>query len=117
VRLLADESCDFALVRGLRAAGYDVTAVVEECRGADDEIVVALAKTQNRILLTEDKDFGQLVFAAAKEASGVIFVRFPQAHRDQLVPAILKLLAVRGDSLYGMFAVVEPGRVRLIRLP
>src|SRR5205823_14341450 len=65
VRLVADESCDFTLVVGLRAAGHDVVAITETMSGADDEQVMALAAAERRLLLTEDKDFGQLVFAAA----------------------------------------------------
>ena len=60
VRLVADESCDFTLVVGLRAAGHDVVAITETMSGADDEQVMALAAAERRLLLTEDKDFGQL---------------------------------------------------------
>lgn len=63
MRFLADESCDFAVVRALRAAGHDVRAVAEAMPGGDDEDVIALAARDHRLLLTEDKDFGQLVFA------------------------------------------------------
>ena len=64
MRFLADESCDFAAVHALRMAGHDVVAVSEFARGAEDTTVVDAARSQRRILLTEDKDFGQLVFAA-----------------------------------------------------
>jgi predicted nuclease of predicted toxin-antitoxin system len=56
VLFLADESCDFAVVRALRTAGHDVVAVAEISRGAEDSSVVDLAVRQRRILLTEDKD-------------------------------------------------------------
>ena len=85
MRFLADESCDFAVVRSLKAAGYDVAAVAEILRGASDESVIALAASERRILITEDKDFGQLVFAAARANSGVIFVRFPVTARGEAV--------------------------------
>ena len=62
MRFLADESCDFSVVKALRAAGHDVTAVAEgPLRGADDDKVIELARVDRRILLTEDKDFGQLI--------------------------------------------------------
>ena len=64
LQFLADESCDFAAVRALRTEGFDVLSVAEAMAGADDESVIALSLRDNRILLTEDKDFGQLVFAA-----------------------------------------------------
>lgn len=61
MRFLADESCDFAVVRALRASGHDVTAVADVKPRADDETVIRLALEESRVLLTEDKDFGILV--------------------------------------------------------
>jgi len=116
-RFWADERCDFAVVRGVRAAGYEVVAVAEACPGSADEDVIDLARAYRRVLITEDKDFGQLVFAAAKETSGVIFIRFPQTKRSDLIPAILNLVSTRGESLFGHFVVVEPGRIRITPLP
>ena len=113
VRLVADESCDFTLVVGLRAAGHDVVAITETMSGADDEQVMALAAAERRLLLTEDKDFGQLVFAAAARNSGVVLVRYPVRARSRLTADVLALLAQRAESLYGCFVVVQPGRVRV----
>ena len=70
------------MVRALRAAGHDVKAVVETYRGANDEDVIALALSEQRVLLTEDKDFGQLVHAATGSKGGVVFIRFPCAWRS-----------------------------------
>jgi predicted nuclease of predicted toxin-antitoxin system len=115
MRFLADESCDFAAVQALRAAGHDVVAVAQVARGADDSAVIELARTQQRILLTEDKDFGQLVFAAARQTAGVIFLRWPVAARSALGGALAELVAAHADSLVGTFVVIEPGRVRISR--
>ena len=116
MQFLADESCDFSIVRALRAAGHDVVAVVEgSLRGSSDAKVIELAATDRRILLTEDKDFGQLVMASAKENAGVIFIRYPHAARQDLAPAILDLVASRSEALYGAFVVVQPGRIRIGR--
>jgi predicted nuclease of predicted toxin-antitoxin system len=113
VRLLADESCDFNVVVGLRAAGHDVTAVIETMTGAEDERVIALAASERRLLLTEDKDFGQLVFAAAALNAGVILIRYPSSARSGLNADLLRVLAERSVSLYGCFVVAEPGRTRI----
>lgn len=59
MRILADESCDFAMVRALRDAGHEVLAVADVSPRAPDPSVIDLAVNDNRILLTEDKDFGQ----------------------------------------------------------
>lgn len=115
MRFLADESCDFAAVKALRAAGHNVVAVAEIARGAEDSAVVELARSEGRILLTEDKDFGQLVFAAAHRTAGVILLRWPVTSRSALGSALVELVATQGDALRGSFAVVEPGRVRISR--
>ena len=77
MRFLADESCDFAVLAALRAAGYDVSAVAEINRGAKDPAVLALARSEQRVLLTEDKDFGLLAYAGGKHSAGIVLIRFP----------------------------------------
>lgn len=87
MQFLADESCDFAVVRALR------------------------------VLLTEDKDFGQLVFAAATSTSGVIFIRYPATARLHLPRIVLDLVNTEQERLVGSFAVVQPSRIRISRGP
>jgi predicted nuclease of predicted toxin-antitoxin system len=113
VRLVADESCDFSVVVGLRRVGHDIVAIVETMSGAADDKVIALANSDERLLITEDKDFGRLVFAAARAHSGVILIRYPATARTSLTADVVKLLAERGSALYGCFAVLEPGRARM----
>jgi len=116
VRLVAVENCDFSVVIDLRAAGYDVVSITEQMAAADDEAVIDFARSERRLLVTEDKDFGQLVFAAAKQNSGVILIRYPALARSALTAALLKILSDNGESLYSRFAVLEPGRVRITQL-
>jgi predicted nuclease of predicted toxin-antitoxin system len=77
MRFLADESCDFAVVRALRAQGHDTRAIAEAAPQAQDPEVIHLAAHEHRVLLTEDKDFGQLVYAGSSRSSGVMLLRFP----------------------------------------
>jgi len=72
VRFLADESCDFAVVRALRTAGHDVLAMTEISPRLDDQAVMDYAVREERIVLTEDKDFRQLVYANAQPSRGII---------------------------------------------
>jgi predicted nuclease of predicted toxin-antitoxin system len=67
---LADESCAFAVVKALREAGHDVTAIVEVNPGIDDGAVIAPVRSESRVLLTEDKDFGQLAHAGGHGSGG-----------------------------------------------
>lgn len=115
MRFLADESCDFAVVRALREAGHDVIAVADSARSLADEIILALAIRERRILLTEDKDFGQWVFAERRATGGVIFLRYPPAARRVMSSAVVQLVERYGKRLFGCFVVVQPGRVRIGR--
>jgi len=83
---LADESCDFAVVRALRGEGYDVFAAVEACRGADDEHLIELARRERRVLITEDRDFGRLVYATGAQRNGVIYLAVPGHGKGNVMP-------------------------------
>lgn len=113
MRFLADESCDFAVVRALRNAGHDVTAISEMRPGLPDDAVIAIAETERRIVLTEDRDFGQLVYAAGAASHGVILLRFPTQARAGLPGTVLRLVEERHDDVAHRFIVVEPGRIRI----
>lgn len=117
MRFLADESCDIAVVRALRAAGHDVVAVAEIARGTKDVEVLVLAREGADVLVTEDKDFGQLVYADGKGGAGVVLIRFPAPARRRLPGAVLDLMARFGDRLPTSFVVLEPGRVRISSMP
>ncbi|MGA8052458.1 MAG: DUF5615 family PIN-like protein [Burkholderiales bacterium] len=117
VRFLADESCDFAAVRALRHAGYDVLAVVEHTPGALDPEVLALSVNENRVLLTEDKDFGQLVFAGNRRSAGVILIRFPASARGSLARRLVQTVQRHESQLRGAFLVLQLRRTRITRVP
>ncbi len=90
---------------------------MEATRGARDEWVIEHARVEHRILLTEDRDFGRLVFAAARATGGVIFIRFPSQHRRELPNRILELVTREGQRLERCFTVVTPDRTRITWLP
>ena len=117
MRFLADESCDFAVVRALRAENHDVLAVAEAARGAKDPEVVRLARDENRVLLTEDKDFGWYVYAAGEGGLGVVLIRFPAGSRRVLGSAVVEAVQSLGERVLRSFTVVEPGRVRVSPTP
>ena len=117
MRFLADEGCDFILVRTLRAAGHDVLAVSEITFRAEDSEVIDLALREKRILLTEDKDFGQLVYAHGQKTLGVIFLRFPHSARERISKNVCSLVKQQGENLYGCFITVQPGRIRISHIP
>lgn len=117
LRFLADESCDFAVVRALRAEGYDVLAINEIMQRSDDRELIERATREKRILLTEDKDFGWLVFVSHTDSPGVILIRYPGNARQALANSILSIVREQGDQLSGAFVVVQPGFTRINRQP
>lgn len=74
-----------------------------------------MAHRDNRILLTEDKDFGWLAFAAHAQNPGVVLIRFPASSRNSLAAAVSQLVTQFGSEIYGAFVVVRPGSVRISR--
>ncbi len=115
MKFLADESCDFGIVRVLRQTGHDVSAVVEISPALEDSEVIKLALDEKRILLTEDKDFGQLVYAHGQKIHAVVLIRYPARARKNLIRDVVRLTKLHGRRLAGCFVVIEPGRVRFSR--
>jgi predicted nuclease of predicted toxin-antitoxin system len=117
MRFLADECCDMAVARALRAGGYDVLLVSDISPRASDLDVIRLAVREKRILLTEGKDFGQLVFAHGQKTLGMIFLRFPTSARTQIQKDVLSLVKQQRERLEGSFVTVQPGRIRISHAP
>lgn len=117
MRWLADECVEAGLVARLRAKGHDVVYAAEEAAGATDVEVTERAGAEERLLLTVDKDFGDLVFRGARQLPGVVLLRLaPERHafrEERLLAAIERL----GERLFGRYTVVEAGRLRSRPLP
>ena len=94
MNFVADESCAMPVIRALRQAGHDVVAIAEVARGASDVQVLQRASEGKRVLITEDRDFGELVYARRHSSAGVILVRFDgrvrQAKAATVVEAVSK---------------------------
>ena len=113
MRLLADECCDAALIGALRDDGHDVLYAVESLRGVPDDDLLAGAFSERRILLTEDKDFGELVYRLRRSSYGIVLLRFDIADRSLKVPRLRDLLRNEADRLENAFVVLEPDKIRV----
>jgi predicted nuclease of predicted toxin-antitoxin system len=112
VNLLADECCDVLVVYGLRADGHDVLYVKESARGADDDAVLQLAFGQQRVLLTEDKDFGELVVRLKRPAHGVVLLRINPSDTDKKLARLRHLLHHHAHRLSSSFVVLDEKKAR-----
>lgn len=115
LRFLADEGCDFAIVRALREAGFDVVAVCEIMPRSNDRDIIKLSHAENRVLLAEDKDFGWLVFVSHADSAGVILIRLPGNARSTLPGTVVWLAEKHAAELQHAFVVLEPNQVRFSR--
>jgi len=94
-----------------------VLAVAEMMSRSDDRELINLAESEQRILVTEDKDFGWLVHVAGVKSNGVLFIRFPGSRRRFMAKVVCDVVAQHCDQLSRSFVVIEPGYVRISELP
>jgi len=110
MRFLADENVPFASVLRLRGEGHDVQVVPQ---GGADSAILALARDEQRVLLTFDRDFGRLVFhRGISSPSGIVYFRTPPSSPESPAEIVLALLTRADAVLAGRFTVVEGDRIR-----
>jgi predicted nuclease of predicted toxin-antitoxin system len=111
--LLADENVDAPMVAVLRAAGHHVDYVRELDPGIDDRTVLDLANAGNALLLTSDKDFGELVFRRRLVHAGVNLCRLAGLSMKRKGRIIADALAAHGHETPGAFALITAGHIRI----
>lgn len=117
MQFLADECCDALVVRTLRELGYDVAYVAELDPGLTDVDVLAQSVEEARILLTEDLDFGELVFREQQSAYGIVVLRIPAEDRQQKSIRVTALVQAHEDRLPGAITIVTLNTIRIRPLP
>ena len=111
--LLANENFPADAIAALRQRGHDVVWVHTEAPGSSDEQVLARAQAEDRILITFDKDFGELAFRAMLPASGgIILFRISAPSAAHVAQVAVAVLEGRTDWA-GHFSVVEDSRIRM----
>jgi predicted nuclease of predicted toxin-antitoxin system len=117
MRLIVHENISGTVVKALRDRGHDVLAVKESMRGADDTAILARAQVESRLVITQDKDFGELAFRYGLPAEcGVILFRLGGATPDEDNRRMLEVIESRTDWA-GQFAVASDDRLRMRPLP
>lgn len=115
MNLLADESVDGQIVGLLRRSGHTVRYVAEMEPGIADTLVLDLANQHSSLLLTADKDFGELVFRQHRLAPGIVLIRLAGMPPDDKASLVASVIDRHAAELPGAFTVVTPRLVRIRR--
>jgi len=109
--ILADENIEHELITKLKEH-FHVISIYESHRGASDTEIAELAVKQNAIILTEDKDFGDLVFIHQNNHLSVILLRYTFSERNELHEVLINLLKQKSFELMGKFTTVTSKKIR-----
>ena len=113
MNLLADEGVDRQIVALLRQDGHDVLYVAELEPGVDDNRVFDEANRINALLITADKDFGEMVFRQGSVRAGVLLLRLAGLSPSMKAGIVSTIIQERGIEMLGSFSVISPGMVRI----
>jgi len=113
IKFLIDESTGASVAEYLRRAGFDVLFVGETMQQADDTDILAQAAHENRILMTNDKDFGELVFRSGRTHAGVVLFRLQDESQDNRVRMAQIVAGEYPERLPGNFVVVTEKGIRV----
>ncbi len=113
MKFLADECVDRQIVDQLRRKGHEVLYVAEMKPGISDDDVLNLANLEKSILLTADKDFGDLIFRQDKIATGVILIRLAGLSPIVKAEVVADAIKDHAGELLQAFSVITPVTVRI----
>ena len=112
MKVLADENMDREIVDRLRADGHDVLYVAEDYAGIDDQAVLDRSLRAGAVLLTADKDFGDVVFRQRLLHSGVLLVRLAGVRPDMKAGLVADVFDRHGEELRSGFGVLSKRSLR-----
>ena len=112
MRFLVDECTGSKVAEWLRDANYEVFSVFDQARGMTDDEILTKALTENCILITNDKDFGEMVFRERRKHHGVVFMRLDDERATNKIEVLRRLLKGYAEKLPEQFVVVTETKVR-----
>jgi predicted nuclease of predicted toxin-antitoxin system len=113
MRFLVDECVGPSVARWLRENNHDTISAHEDCRGWDDERILDKAYSEDRIVITTDKDFGEMVFRRKLQNCGVILLRGGFASPSKKIFMLHRVLSIPETNISGRFVVVTETGIRI----
>nr|VFJ69528.1 MAG: Predicted nuclease, contains PIN domain, potential toxin-antitoxin system component [Candidatus Kentron sp. FW] len=115
MKFVADESLDAGIASRLRQDGYDVLDITEMVPGIPDTEVLRIANAHSALLLTADRDFGELVFRRHLVSNGVILIRLAGLSTEHKAEIVSSAIAQHSEELRKSFVVITAGMIRIRR--
>ena len=113
MKFVADENVDLPLIARLRKDGHDVYAVFEMSAGISDEEVLKQANQQGVVLLTGDKDFGELVYRDRRYTCGIVLIRLSGLTTTEKVEIVANVINDHASELENAFTVISQRNLRI----
>ena len=113
MRFLVDECTGSKVAQWLRDANYEVFSVFDEARGITDDEVLTKAFVENCILITNDKDFGEMIFRERRTHHGINFMRLDDERGINKIKVLEQLLENYAEKLPEQFITVTETKVRI----
>ncbi|MCL5992359.1 MAG: DUF5615 family PIN-like protein [Bacteroidetes bacterium] len=111
--LIADENIDSSIIKELRNLSLDILSIRENNPGISDEEIINLPIAPPKIIITEDKDFGEWVFAHQKKNISVILLRYHHKDKSEIISILKSLFLKNIDELKGKFITVSTKKIRI----
>ncbi|HMU33532.1 MAG TPA: DUF5615 family PIN-like protein [Pyrinomonadaceae bacterium] len=113
MKFLADENFEPHFVERLRNEGYEVIFLDEYAAGISDEEILELAVKQDAVVITNDKDFGELVFRHGFESRGVVFLRLYDLPLSDRMRIVIEAIRSHEAVLKTSFTVISEDNIRI----
>ena len=110
-QIIADESVDYRIVLLLRQLGLTVYSISEDQPSIKDDLVLNIACDNNALLITEDKDFGELVFRLQLPHRGILLIRIDEA--EQKIKSVSAAIQKYYDQMLNKFSVINNSKLRI----
>lgn len=113
MKIVADESVDYGIIDALRKNGYEILAIEDLYKGSADEEVLSISLKESSILITEDKDFGELVYRLKKAHIGIILIRLSGLDPEMKKKIVLKSFSENISEMKNSFSVISHNQTRI----
>lgn len=113
LKFLVDLGVGIKAEEWLKSSGYDVKTIRSIDPKAKDAVILKIAESESRMVITMDKDFGELVYRSGKTHAGVLILRLEDANGDKKAEVIRKILRDHEDKMQSKFCVFQNGVLRI----